>query len=353
MVDRTDSFVSATGLPVSSAATLGGTPMGALTRVPGTVGVAAPNPVAPVGSNPGFFLHTGGNSPANAPGRFGAGVASPSPAFAETVSGLRAAAAQAPSPDEPETVVDFIPGSGETQHAKINKRLQHDMMPTSQKDFLVWTEKQGMDPNLARTGAETRRYCQLAPQGVNWVLACSSKPADDWESVDDATAVLDLFGYEGVVTTDSGGRNQYQPNGGQEERTLNVRSSGKAFTHNVWGNGVQAGDQLYAVIKREDISKVDIRVDPQGGPLPLPKEQISPRPFQISFTHTRGGPPPQSALMYVDEFGQKCYGKAIRLGVAANNPVSRCNPDDLEAARHDIARMVALPKIEVWVTVLN
>ena len=323
--------------------------MGALTRNPGTVGDRGTTPVAPMGNNPGAFKHTGGNGPSASPSRFGGGYTTP--AFADIAAGLRAAAAQTPSPNEPETVVDFYTAPV-GQHAKINRVYPHPLMASPQKDLLIFTERERGDPIGAQTGSESRRYSQVSICAFNWILAASSRqPATPADVMSAYEAVLDSFGYEGIVTTESGESTQHIQRHAHPERTFNVRNAGLASTPNVWGNRVRAGTNLFVIIKKEPISGARIRVIPQGAFIPLPTGAIATHPFQVSFFGDyRYEKPPMSALRYTDEFGMEHLGIAIRVAKASNNPPCHVNADHLENARHDISSMLALNKIAVHVT---
>ena len=320
-------------------------PMGALSRAHDSTGQAVPSPVSRAGGgNPNMFPHSGR---APGPDYHGSGATRHDPVSA--IGGLMAAAQQDPSPDAPHDTIE-LGAHAAAQVARINRRLAYPLMVAAQEDLLMFVEMERRDPVSRGYRPEERRYTQLSAPALNWVLAANSTQPETPADVIQPEEILTQYAFDGIVSTEEGKDSQFYHNEAGAERLFNTRIRGTELTHNVFGNNVRTGTNLFCIFKKESVAGKVFRVDPIGSAMPLPTRVMSSRPFQVSFygdhRHTE---PPAEALAYIDEFGKTGYGVFVRVGVAGNVAPQFYDAEQRARAAHDFAAMIALPKLKVLI----
>ena len=335
-----------TSVPMSGASSVSG-PMGSLDSAPTGVGVGVATPVSRAGgsSMDPMFGHGPGNTPGyhtdgSVEGLFrGAGVAS--------------AASSGPSPDETEGTVDLYTEAG-AWFERINRNFHDEnIMTEKQEDMIVFCEAEQRDPVQRRRGMDARRYTNVNVVVLNYVLACQAAQGD---LEDDPRKVLERWGFDGVVATETGKDEQYYHNERGDERAFNMRMRGPELTYNLFGPNVQLGTRLYAIVRMFDVTgkQYNISASPTGTKYTVPAKKDGSKcyAYQVSFFGDyQHDIPPMESLSYMDQDGVLRTGAYTRLGTSGNNRPGANSVKEMTSPFPDnLGDVVAQPKIKMLVS---
>ncbi len=204
-------------------------------------------------------------------------------------------------------------------YSKISRGFKTNIMETLQMHMLVITAKEVKDPALTRRSGESRRYTQLNVPAWNYCIARTQKRAETFNDVKLADDIWKKWTVEGIVVSEEGQEEPHHRDEIGKERLLNNTIRGYVYAFNIWGDNVRAGTKLWLILKQVPIDGIFVLntfgAEPQN--IDMKNPEVSTRPFQlIPWAHHAYDSPPDSELIYEDDFGFRHRGKTIYVGRA-------------------------------------
>jgi hypothetical protein len=246
--------------------------------------------------------------------------------------------------------------------AKICASFENSALMNTQKRYLLLlTYKYTPDTTFNRklTDQQKNRYQRYPLFDIiawNYTIASTEPAPKDRNSVLSAKKFWGDWEVCGFVKTEQGESKYYREDNRNvsPERLFNISAYGFTKVAHVWGNKVRPGTKLYLILKKVPTPQefiIDVYSSSSTSPLSEAARKginVTPKPFQLSYwaDHTLDYPP-DSELIYYDEFEQEQRGIAIYIGkvldIPEDNRNIRCNGNPATDAR----TVSLLPQIDI------
>lgn len=281
-----------------------------------------------------------------------------------------------PGPAAPETwnITDVanetigIPSNWYINHHKMARAYSKRFSDVALHNHLVLCKKERGALNITQREVteDSRRYIYMGVPHWNFCQAAEEKEPQTPEEVLDPNDIWEDWYVEGVVKSEEGatepGETKRQ---NEKERMINASVRGHSFTYNGWGSTAQSYSNLWLILKKPDepLSDQFVLLPYSHGPqkeyrdnerrgmsgLKPKSYALAKRPHQLYFW---SDPvlefPPDSVLVYYDEFGRKRYGKKIYVG-RSDRGTAPHNKRSLGDLHRNMASLISQPKIFMYV----